>query len=145
MTSPVEPSSEMMSPSWTTMSPTVNCVAVDAACASAPTTAGVPQPRATTAAWLTRPPRAVRMPSRHHHPVDVLGARLAAHEDDLLAPVGGVGGVVGGEVRLADRGARRGREALGDHLQVLARELRVQHLVEVVGGDAHARPRPSRA
>ena len=30
---------------------------------SAPTTAGVPQPRATTAAWLTRPPRAVRMPS----------------------------------------------------------------------------------
>ena len=31
--------------------------------ASAPTTAGLPQPRATTAAWLTRPPRAVRMPS----------------------------------------------------------------------------------
>ena len=30
---------------------------------SAPTTAGVPQPRATTAAWLTRPPRDVRMPS----------------------------------------------------------------------------------
>ena len=30
---------------------------------SAPTTAGVPQPRATTAAWLTSPPRAVRMPS----------------------------------------------------------------------------------
>ena len=30
---------------------------------SAPTTAGLPQPRATTAAWLTSPPREVRMPS----------------------------------------------------------------------------------
>ena len=30
---------------------------------SAPTTAGFPHPRATTAAWLTRPPRAVRIPS----------------------------------------------------------------------------------
>ena len=30
---------------------------------SAPTTAGLPQPRATTAACDTRPPRAVRMPS----------------------------------------------------------------------------------
>ena len=31
--------------------------------ADAPHTAGVPMPRATTAAWLTRPPRDVRMPS----------------------------------------------------------------------------------
>ena len=31
------------------------------------------------------------------------------------------------------------RQALGDHLRVAACELRVQHLVEVVGGDAHAR------
>ncbi len=31
--------------------------------ASAPQIAGLPMPRATTAAWLTRPPRDVRMPS----------------------------------------------------------------------------------
>ena len=49
------------SPSLTVMSPTVNDLPV-ILIASAPTTAGVPQPRATTAAWLTRPPRAVRMP-----------------------------------------------------------------------------------
>ena len=30
---------------------------------AAPTTAGMPQPRATTAAWLARPPREVRMPA----------------------------------------------------------------------------------
>ena len=62
-----------------------------------------------------------------HHPVDVLGARLAAHEDDLLAALGGGLGVVGGEVHLADGGAGRRGEALGDHLAG-AGELRVQHL-----------------
>jgi hypothetical protein len=36
--------------------------------ASAPTTAGTPRPRATTAAWEVRPPRAVRIPY-----VEVLG------------------------------------------------------------------------
>ncbi len=61
-TSPLVPSTEITSPSLTTMSPTENCLPT-ILIASAPTTAGVPQPRATTAAWLTRPPRAVRMPS----------------------------------------------------------------------------------
>ena len=61
MISPVAPSMEMVSPSRTTVSPTANCLP-SILTASAPTTAGVPQPRATTAAWLTRPPRAVRMP-----------------------------------------------------------------------------------
>ena len=60
-TSPDAPSSEMTSPSLTTMPPTENCLP-SMRTASAPTMAGVPQPRATTAAWLTRPPRAVRMP-----------------------------------------------------------------------------------
>ena len=41
-----------------------------------------------------------------HHPVDVLGAGLAADEDHLLAPLGGRFGVVGGEVDRADGGAR---------------------------------------
>ena len=31
--------------------------------ATAPTTAGMPHPRATTAAWLARPPVAVRIPA----------------------------------------------------------------------------------
>ena len=33
-----------------------------------PTTAGMPQPRATTAAWLARPPRDVRMPAARAMP-----------------------------------------------------------------------------
>ena len=61
-TSPVVPSSEMTSPSLTVTSPAVN-ERPEILIPSAPTTAGVPQPRATTAAWLTSPPRAVRMPS----------------------------------------------------------------------------------
>ena len=56
----------------------------------------------------------------------------------LLAALVGVGSIVGGEVDPADGGARRGRQTLGDDL-ALAGELRVQHLVEVVGGDAHDR------
>ena len=61
ITSPVVPSSEMTSPSRTTVSPTVNFL--PSMCTdSAPTIAGVPQPRATTAAWLTSPPRAVKIP-----------------------------------------------------------------------------------
>ena len=59
---PSVPSSESHSPSATVTPPTVKwCGAMRSA--SAPTTAGLPQPRATTAAWLTRPPRAVRIPS----------------------------------------------------------------------------------
>ena len=135
MTSPVVPSIEITSPSWTTMSPTRELACPAMSIASAPTTAGMPQPRATTAAWLTRPPRAVRMPCGHRHAVHVLGAGLGAHEDDLLAPVGGVGRVVGGEVDLAHRRAGRGGEALGEDLQRLAGELRVEHLVEVLGVD----------
>ena len=60
-TSPDAPSSEMTSPSFTTTLPTENCLP-SMRKASAPTMAGVPHPRATTAAWLTSPPRAVRMP-----------------------------------------------------------------------------------
>ena len=54
-TIPVVPSSDSQSPSATVTSPTVTLWAVIRR-ASAPTTAGLPQPRATTAAWLTRPP-----------------------------------------------------------------------------------------
>ena len=136
-TSPVEPSSEIDSPSATVTPLAVNDLPLILTF-SAPTTAGVPQPRATTAAWLTSPPRDGQDALGHHHPVDVLGARLAAHEDDLLAPADGGLGVVGGEVHLADGGPWRRGEALGDDLPRPG-ELRVQHGVEVVGG--HSRQR----
>ena len=53
--------------------------------APAPETQGLPMPRATTAAWLVMPPRAVRMPSRRMHAVDVLRAGLDADQDHLRA------------------------------------------------------------
>ncbi len=59
---PVVPSSEMTSPSFTVTPPAVNALP-EIATPSAPTTAGMPHPRATTAAWDTSPPRDVRMPS----------------------------------------------------------------------------------
>ena len=71
------------------------------------------------------------MPFGDHHAVDVFGARLVAHEHDLLAPLRGSGRLVGGEVHLADGGSRRRREARGEDLADL-RELRVQHRVEVL-------------
>ncbi len=52
---------EMSSPSLTVLPPAVKLFP-EILTVSAPTTAGLPQPRATTAAWLTRPPRAVRIP-----------------------------------------------------------------------------------
>ncbi len=54
-TSPVLPSIEITSPSATLTGPTEN-ERPSIRSASAPQTAGLPQPRATTAAWLTSPP-----------------------------------------------------------------------------------------
>ena len=121
------------SPSFTTTSPTVNCLP-SILTASAPTTAGVPQPRATTAAWLTRPPRAVRMPWRHHHAVDVFRAGLAAHEDDVLAALVAAS-AASSAVKYTLPTAAPGDAArpLAMHLALLPGELRVQHLVEVLG------------
>ena len=50
-----------------------------------PTTHGLPMPRATTAAWLVVPPRAVRMPLRRDHAVHVVRVGLRAHQDHRLA------------------------------------------------------------
>ena len=53
----------MKSPSATVVPPTVNRLAWRSTrIASAPHTAGMPSPRATTAAWLLVPPAEVRMP-----------------------------------------------------------------------------------
>ena len=67
------------------------------------------------------------------HAVDVLGRGLAADQDDPLAPPGGLLGPVGVEDGRADRRARRGGQAGGDHLEAGLLELGVQHLVEVLG------------
>ena len=112
-TSPVVPSIEITSPSRTTTSPDGER-RPSIWTASAPTTAGLPQPRATTAAWLTQAAPGGEDALGDHHAVHVLGRRLAAHEDHVLAPLGGVGGVVGGEVDPADGGTRRRAQALGD-------------------------------
>ncbi len=68
-------------------------------------------PRATTAAWLVMPPRAVRMPGRRVHAVDVFGARLGAHEDHGLALALQLLGVIGREHDFATGRAGRGRKA----------------------------------
>ncbi len=78
---------------------------------SAPTTAGLPQPRATTAAWRHEAAAGGEDPLGGQHPVDVLGRGLAAHQDHLLAAAAAAAGVVGGEVDTAHRRARRGPEA----------------------------------
>ena len=69
-----------------------------------------------------------------HHPVDILGTRLAAHEDHLLTAFGRGLGIIGREVHGAHSSSRRGRQAFGDDLAG-ADELGVQDLVEVVGGN----------
>ena len=74
--------------------------------ASAPTTAGLPQPRATTAAWLTSPPRAVRIPSAASMPCTSSGEVSLRTRTTFSPRLGGGLGVVGGQVHPADRGAR---------------------------------------
>ena len=53
---------------------------------AAPTTAGMPQPRATTAAWLARPPREVRMPAARAIPWTSSGEVSARTR--IVAPAG---------------------------------------------------------
>ena len=112
-TSPVVPSREMMSPSFTTTSPAVNCLPSILTDVGADD--GGRAPAAGDDGGVADEAAAGGEDALgDHHAVHVLGAGLVAHEDDLLAALGGVGGVVGREVHLADRGARRRRQALGD-------------------------------
>ena len=74
------------------------------------------------------------------HAVQVVGRRLGAHEDHVLARLVTRFGFVGGEVHLADRRARRRVQALGEHRELGLRvELRVQQLVELRGLHAQHR------
>ena len=79
-----------------------------------PDTQQVPMPRATTAAWEVMPPRTVRMPCAARHALDVLGRGLQADQNDLLALLGPLLGVLGGEDDLAAGSAGRGGQALAD-------------------------------
>ncbi len=124
-----------MSPSWTTMSPTVNSVARDAQRLGADDGGDAP-PAGDDCGVADEPPARGEDALAHAHPVDVLGGRLLADEDHLLASLGRVGGTIRREVRPTHRGTRRRGEPSRDHLHALRRELRVQHLVEVVVGDA---------
>jgi hypothetical protein len=65
------------------------------------------------------------------HPVDVFGTGLGADQDHLVAALGPILGSVGVEHRLARGCARRGRKALGDDVARRSGiERRVQELVE---------------
>ena len=139
-TSPVVPSSEMTSPSSTVTPPAVKWWSAILT-ASAPTTAGMPQPRATTAAWLTRPPRAVRMPSATCMPWTSSG-EVSLRTRTTFSPRSEAS-TASSAVKYTRPTAAPGEagQALGDHRLVAALELRVQHLVEVVGGRRAGAPR----
>ena len=134
MTSPVVPSSVMTSPAFTRRA--ARRVSVPARrrrsrTSPAPATQGLPMPRATTAAWLVMPPRAVRMPSAACMPWMSSGVVSMRTRITFSPAARQLLGLVGGEHDLARRGARRGRQALGDHLaRRLGIERRVQQLVE---------------
>ena len=66
-TSPVSPSIVIASPACS-VSPGKRTSPSSTSMSRAPTTAGIPHPRATTAAWLASPPRAVRMPAARAMP-----------------------------------------------------------------------------
>ena len=88
---------ESQSPSATVTAPTVK-VFPSMRTFSAPTTAGLPQPRATTAAWDTRPPRAVRIPSEASMPWTSSGEVSVRTRMTFSPALGRRGGVVGREV-----------------------------------------------
>ena len=139
-TVPLVPSTEIQSPSSTTVSPTENEPCRD------PHRLGADHRRLAPAPGhhggvADQPAPGGQDALGGQHAVDVLGRGLAADQDHLLAPLGRGLGVVGGEVDPAHGRARRGPEPLGQHRVARAGELRVEHLVEVVAGDPlHAPP-----
>ena len=70
-----------------------------------------------------------------HHAVHVFGAGFATNEDDLFATLVGLHCVVSGEVDPAHSSTWRRSETLGERLALVS-ELRMQHLIEMLGCDA---------
>jgi hypothetical protein len=97
ITSPVPPSMETRSPSCTTTSPTVMPCTPNSI-ASAPHTAGMPQPRATTAACDAKPPCEVTMPSDNRIAISSAGLVAAQARMTCSTAIGGVHGVFRREV-----------------------------------------------
>ena len=84
-------------------------VHVDRERARSPATHGLPIPRATTAACEVMPPCAVRTPARVDQAVDVVGRRLPADEEDVLARPPALLGEIGVEHDRPGGGARATR------------------------------------
>ena len=108
---------------------------------SAPTTAGRPIPRATSAACDALPPSDVRIPRAAWKPAtssaSVNGRTRITSRPSPAASTA----AAGREDDRALRGARRGADALGEHLEVGARvERRVQQRVEPAGVDRGRSP-----
>ena len=106
--SPAVPSMEIQSPSLTTVPPTVKDWAADAH-GLGPDHGRLAPPRATTAAWLTRPPRAVRMPSAASMPCTSSGEVSLRTRITFSPRSAAACGVVGREVDPAHRRARARR------------------------------------
>ncbi len=130
---PVEPSMDTMSPSLITSAPTeILFCHTPLSMASQPQTQGLPMPRATTAAWLVMPPRLVRMPWAAYHAVDVVRGGFRADQQHLLPGLGQLLGVIGVKDDRAGGGARGGRQAFGDDLELgLGVDLAVEKFVQL--------------
>ena len=133
-TVPLVPSTEIQSPSSTTVSPTAKDEAATRTRLGADHRR-LPPPPGHHGGVADQPAPGGEDPLGGQHPVDVLGGGLAADQHHLLAPLGGGLGVVGGQVDAAHGGARGGAQALGQHRVPGPGELRVEDLVEVVAGD----------
>ena len=102
---------------------------------SQPTMQHLPQPRATTAAWLVLPPVAVSIALRHGHAAHVFGAGFAADQHHLLALAGPFLGLMRREDGSADGGAGNGVDA---RRQIL----RLREIVPEHGGVDHRIKQP---
>ena len=117
---------EMMSPSLTTTSPARKSFSEALIRSdSAPTTAGLPQPRATTACSAHEASPGGEDAFGRQHSVHVFG-EVAAHEDHADALFRRGRGVIGAETRGTDRGAGRGRKSLCNYGRRVVGELWMQ-------------------
>ena len=139
MTSPVVPSIVRKSPALTTWPSIVTVPAFSSILiASQPTTQGLPQPRATTAAWLALPPVAVRMPLARCMPATSSG--LVSLRTSRIGSSGCCSAcstaASAERTTLPRRGAGAGGDPLRDRLDLGLRvELRQEQVVEAVRVD----------
>ena len=139
--SPDVPEIEITSPSCTVTPPATNCLrARSITTASAPQIAGLPMPRATTAACDTRPPREVRIPSAAIMPCRSSG-EVSGRTRITCSPASWRASASSAvKYTLPTAAPGDAFEPFGQHLELgLGVELRVQELVEL--GRLHAQHR----